>query len=85
MKLENIESVQVSQSTKEWVRRIVELDELEDNIKKTLNERIGDEAATSRVLGDDFIDNFDGIRQLLLKLIGENIYENMTDICSTEI
>ena len=84
MKTKDIEKLTVSDNTKEWVRRIVELDELQDRIRAQIKARNGSEAATANVMERDF-KAFSEIHKSLLYHLGESIYENITDIGSTQI
>jgi len=84
MNLENIDNLTVSESTKKWVRRIVELDELQGRIHDQIKAINGSEAATTNVMERDF-KAFSEIHKSLLHHLGESIYENITDIGSTQI
>lgn len=84
MTLDNINNLTVSDSTKEWVRRIVELDELQSRIHAQVKEATGSEAATSNIMEKSFA-AFAEVRQGLLVQLAQNVYENITDICSTQI
>ena len=84
MTLDNINNLTVSDSTKEWVRRIVELDELQDRIRTQIKAGNGSEAATANVMEEQFA-AFEDIQKSLLLQLARNVYENITDICSTQI
>lgn len=84
MSLKNIDNLTVSESTKEWLRRIVELDEIQDRIQAQIKEATGSEATASNIMEKRF-EAFADIRKGLLIQLSQNIYENITDICSTQI
>lgn len=85
MKLENVETVTVSEGTKEWLRRIVELDELQGRIHDQVKAGAGSEAAASNIMEQVFETAFIHIHKGILYLLGQNIYENVSDIGSTQI
>ena len=85
MKLENIETVTVSEGTKEWLRRIVELDELKGRIHDQVKAGAGSEAAASNIMEQVFETAFTHIHKGILYLLEQNIYENVSDIGSTQI
>lgn len=85
MKLENVETVTVSEGTKEWLRRIVELDELQGRIHDQVKAGAGSEAAASNIMEQVFETAFTHIHKGILYLLGQNIYENVSDIGSTQI
>ena len=80
----DIEKLTVSDNTKEWVRRIVELDELQGRIHDQIKAIKGSEAATANIMERDF-KAFSEIHKSLLHHLGESIYENITDIGSMQI
>lgn len=84
MSLKNIDNLTVSDSTKEWVRRIVELDEIQGRIHDQIKAINGSEVETENVMERDF-KAFSEIHKSLLYNLGESIYENITDIRSTQI
>lgn len=85
MKLENVETVTISEGTKEWLRRIVELDELQGRIHDQVKAGAGSEAAASNIMEQVFETAFTHIHKGILYLLGQNIYENVSDIGSTQI
>lgn len=84
MKLENVDKVTVSDSTKGWVRQIVELDELENNVRHRVVAQLDSEEAADKELAKDY-EHFKAIRLHFIQMLGMNVYENITDICSTQI
>lgn len=84
MKLENIDQVTVSDSTKGWIRHIVELDNLEADVRKRVAAQLDSEIEADKELKAD-TEHFKAIRLHFIQMLGMNVYENMTDICSTEI
>lgn len=84
MKLENIDQVTVSESTKGWIRHIVELDNLEADVRNRVAAQLGSEIEAEKELKAD-VEHFKAIRLHFIQMLGMNVYENITDICSTQI
>lgn len=85
MKIENLNNLAVSETTKEWVRRVIELDELYDNVRKQLTEFTGSEDEARKILVNRMDGLYKDMRGFLAARMSYNILENISDICSTEI
>ncbi len=85
MKIENLNNLAVSETTKEWVRRVIELDELYENVRKQLIEFTGSEDEARKILSNRMDGLYKDMRGFLAARMSYNILENISDICSTEI
>jgi len=85
MKIENLNNLAVSETTKEWVRRVIELDELYENVRKQLIEFTGSEDEARKILLNRMDNLYKDMRGFLAARMSYNILENISDICSTEI
>lgn len=85
MKIENLNNLAVSETTKEWVRRVIELDELYENVRKQLIEFTGSEDEARKILSNRMDNLYKDMRGFLAARMSYNILENISDICSTEI
>lgn len=85
MKIENLNNLAVSETTKEWVRRVIELDELYENVHKQLIEFTGSEDEARKTLSNRMDNLYKDMRGFLAARMSYNILENISDICSTEI
>lgn len=85
MNIENLNNLAVSETTKEWVRRVIELDELYENVRKQLIEFTGSEDEARKILSNRMDNLYKDMRGFLAARMSYNILENISDICSTEI
>ena len=74
-----------SETTKDWVRRVIELDELYGNVRKQLVAFTGSEDEADKILAHCMDGLYKDMRGFLAARISYNVLENITDICSTEI
>lgn len=84
MKLEALKELTVSESTKEWVRKVIELDNFREKIRQQLIEQLGSEEEAEKAMSRDFR-GFTDIHNALIHHMSMNISENISDICSTQI